>query len=69
MATKLKIITDHADIVPAPQVPDFTPAPTRKRHAGWTAESSASSSSICRSPAMSGRRARSSGWPPAPPIG
>lgn len=40
MATKLKIITDHADIVPAPQLParDFTPAPTRKRHAGWTAE-------------------------------
>ena len=38
MATKLKIITDHADIVPAPQVPDFEIAPTRKRHAGWTAE-------------------------------
>jgi hypothetical protein len=38
MATKLKVITDHADVVPAPTVPDFTPAPTRKRHAGWTAE-------------------------------
>jgi len=38
MATKLKVITDHADIVPAPTVPDFDPAPTRKRHAGWTAE-------------------------------
>lgn len=38
MATKLKIITDHADIVPAPQVPEFEPAPTRKRNAGWTAE-------------------------------
>ena len=38
MATKLKVITDHADIVPAPQVPEFTPAPTRKRRAGWTAE-------------------------------
>ena len=38
MATKLKVITDRADIVPAPQVPDFTPAPTRKRRAGWTAE-------------------------------
>jgi len=37
MATKLKVITDHADIVPAPKVPDFTPAPTRKRRAGWTA--------------------------------
>ena len=38
MATKLKIVEDHADIVPAPQIPDFEPAPTRKRHAGWTAE-------------------------------
>lgn len=38
MATKLKIIEDVADIVPPPQVPDFAPAPTRKRHAGWTAE-------------------------------
>ena len=38
MATRLKVITDHADIVPAPKVPDFTPAPTRKRRAGWTAE-------------------------------
>jgi hypothetical protein len=51
MATKLKIIEDVADIVPAPTVPDFDPgpqqsttllgfdpAPTRKRHAGWTAE-------------------------------
>jgi hypothetical protein len=45
MATKLKIITDQADIVPAPTAPasaptppDFEIAPTRKRHAGWTAE-------------------------------
>jgi hypothetical protein len=38
MATKLKIIEDHADIVPAPKLPDFTPAPTRKRRVGWTAE-------------------------------
>src|SRR4051794_26138217 len=54
MATKLKIVDDaneervgalgeSTDIVPAPQVPDsagpdFTPAPTRKRFAGWTAE-------------------------------
>jgi len=38
MATKLKIITDHADVVPAPKAPDFDIAPTRKRHAGWTAE-------------------------------
>jgi hypothetical protein len=38
MATRLKIIEDVADIVPAPNLPEFTPAPTRKRHAGWTAE-------------------------------
>jgi hypothetical protein len=38
MATKLKVITDHADVVPAPTVPEFDIAPTRKRHAGWTAE-------------------------------
>lgn len=38
MAGKLKIVTDHADIVHAPTAPEFTPAPTRKRHAGWTAE-------------------------------
>lgn len=38
MATKLKVVTDHADIVPAPTPPEFTTAPTRKRHAGWTAE-------------------------------
>lgn len=38
MATKLKIIEDVANVVPAPSVPAFTPAPTRKRHAGWTAE-------------------------------
>lgn len=38
MATKLKIITDVADIVPTPQIPEFDIAPTRKHHAGWTAE-------------------------------
>ena len=38
MATKLKIVEEVADIVAPPQVDDFTPAPTRKRHAGWTAE-------------------------------
>jgi hypothetical protein len=38
MATKLKIVEDHADIVPAPTLPEFDAAPTRKRHAGWTAE-------------------------------
>jgi hypothetical protein len=29
MATKLEVIEDHADIVPAP-APHFDPAPTRK---------------------------------------
>ena len=38
MATKLKVVEQVADIVPAPQVPQFDPAPTRKRRAGWTAE-------------------------------
>jgi hypothetical protein len=38
MATRLKVVEDHADIVPAPAVPEFDLAPTRKRHAGWTAE-------------------------------
>ena len=38
MATKLKIVEDVADTVPASNVPDFDPAPTRKRHAGWTVE-------------------------------
>jgi hypothetical protein len=38
MATKLKIVEDHADIVPAPTLPEFDTAPTRKRHAGWTAD-------------------------------
>jgi hypothetical protein len=38
MATKLKIIEDAGDIVPPPQPPEFEPAPTRNRHAGWTAE-------------------------------
>jgi hypothetical protein len=38
MATKLKVVEDLADIVPAPTIPDFQPAPTRNRNAGWTAE-------------------------------
>ncbi|MEO8455189.1 MAG: hypothetical protein ABI454_08515 [Sphingomicrobium sp.] len=38
MASKLKVVEEVVDIVPAPNVPDFEPAPTRKRHAGWTAE-------------------------------
>ena len=37
MATKLKVVEDVADIVLAPQVPEFEMAPTRKRHAAWTA--------------------------------
>ena len=38
MATKLKIIDQSTDVVPAPEPPQFVPAPTRNRHAGWTAE-------------------------------
>ena len=38
MATRLKIVEDEADIVAPPTIPQFTPAATRKRHAGWTAE-------------------------------
>ena len=38
MATKLKIIEDLAAIVAAPTSPDFTPAQTRNRSAGQTAE-------------------------------
>lgn len=38
MASRLKVVEQHADIVPPPQIPEFTPAPTRKRHAGWSAE-------------------------------
>ena len=34
MATKLKVVEDVADIVPAPHPPDFDPAPSRKRNAG-----------------------------------
>lgn len=37
MATKLKVIDQHAGIVPAPDVSDFEVAPSRKQHAGWTA--------------------------------
>ena len=36
MATKLKIVDEVADIVPAPQIPDFDIAPTRNQHSGWT---------------------------------
>ena len=38
MSRKLKIVQNDADIVPAPKLPDFDLAPTRKRHAGWTAD-------------------------------
>jgi hypothetical protein len=39
MSRKLKIVQNEADFVPAPQpAPQFETAPTRKRHAGWTAE-------------------------------
>ena len=40
MATRLKVVTEPAaaDLTPPPPIPEFTPAPTRKRHSGWTAE-------------------------------
>src|SRR5206468_9664290 len=39
MATKLKIIDPtEADAAPPPAPIEFIPAPTRNRHAGWTAE-------------------------------
>src|SRR5438309_640613 len=38
MASRLKVVEPTAtDLAPLPPI-DFTPAPTRKRHAGWTAE-------------------------------
>jgi hypothetical protein len=36
MATKLKVVDE--DVVPSSDPPPFTPAPTRKQHAGWTVE-------------------------------
>jgi hypothetical protein len=38
MATKLKIVEPGEAQLAAPETPDFTPAPTRKKHSGWTAE-------------------------------
>jgi hypothetical protein len=38
MATKLKIVDEVADVVPAPTPPQFDIAPTRNQHSGWTAE-------------------------------
>jgi hypothetical protein len=38
MATRLKVVTETSEAVAAPTPPDFDIAPTRKRHAGWTAE-------------------------------
>lgn len=39
MATRLKVVSEPAIETPPPTaLPSFTPAPTRKRHAGWTAE-------------------------------
>lgn len=38
MATKLKIVEDIADIIPALAPPTFALAPTRNQAAGWTAE-------------------------------
>jgi hypothetical protein len=39
MASRLKVVEPTAtDLAPPPKIPDFEPAPTRNRHAGWTAE-------------------------------
>ena len=38
MATKLKIVDPLPSEITPSASPDFTPAPTRKRHVGWTAE-------------------------------
>ena len=38
MSRTLKIVQNDAELVPPPALPDFTPVPSRKRNAGWTAE-------------------------------
>jgi len=40
MASRLKVVREPAatDLAPPPALPEFTPAPTRKRNAGWTAD-------------------------------
>jgi hypothetical protein len=38
MATKLKIVEPGETHPVPPETPEFTPAPTRKKHSGWTAE-------------------------------
>ncbi len=38
MATRLKIVEQLGADLDAPKIPEFSPAPTRKKHAGWTAE-------------------------------
>src|SRR4051812_48349810 len=38
MATKLKIVDEVEAALTTPEPPEFEIAPTRKRHAGWTAE-------------------------------
>ena len=38
MATRLKIVEQLGADLDAPKVPEFRSAPTRNRHAGWTAE-------------------------------
>ena len=38
MSRNLKIVSDAADIVSPPALPEFEAAPTRKCHTGWTAE-------------------------------
>lgn len=38
MAAKLKIVDQNAESSLPPEITDFTPAPTRKKHSGWTAK-------------------------------
>ena len=38
MATKLKVVDGPGDLPPAAPPPEFDPAPTRNRLAGWTAD-------------------------------
>src|SRR4051812_30575370 len=38
MATKLKAVDEVAEVVLAPQIPQFEIAPTRNKHSGWTAD-------------------------------
>jgi hypothetical protein len=38
MASRLKVVTESEAGLAPPAIPEFSPAPTRKRQAGWTAD-------------------------------